>query len=30
MIEAIAEEELESALGDGKSQRGGAVRTGYL
>jgi hypothetical protein len=29
MIEAIVEEELESALGAGKSQRVGAVRTGY-
>src|SRR5713101_1005490 len=29
MIEAIVEEELESALGAGRSQRAGAVRTGY-
>jgi putative transposase len=29
MIEAIVEEELESALGAGKSQRVGATRTGY-
>src|SRR6516162_11538111 len=29
MIEAVVEEELESALGAGKSQRVGAVRTGY-
>ena len=29
MIEAIVEEELESALGAGKSQRVGAVRSGY-
>ncbi len=29
MIEAIVEEELESALGAGRSQRVGAVRTGY-
>ncbi|MBV8055986.1 MAG: hypothetical protein JO071_12180 [Deltaproteobacteria bacterium] len=29
MIEAIVEEELESTLGAGKSQRVGAVRTGY-
>ena len=29
MIEAIVEEELESALGAGKSQRVGAARTGY-
>ena len=29
MIEAIVEEELESTLGAGKSQRVGAARTGY-
>ena len=29
MIEAIVEEELEAALGAGKSQRVGAARTGY-
>ena len=29
MIEAIAEEELESTLGAGRSQRVGAARTGY-
>src|SRR5215471_8271143 len=29
MIEAIVEEELESALGAGRSQRVGAARTGY-
>jgi transposase-like protein len=29
MIEAVVEEELESALGAGKSQRVGAARNGY-
>jgi hypothetical protein len=29
MIEAVVEEELESALGAGKSQRVGAAHTGY-